>query len=197
MDDFVMLDHSGAGHSLQIPGFMVDYDSANKIKASLEEGANVMIRASLIISNPNNEISIGLLYSSSLDLDSQSLDAFTTLAQKSAVDRKKALLDLHIHTFSCLGCPKEVKEINCLSNGKYCAFFPKEGDIMIEHKNPEDYKSQTYVSFWADFTGRELLISSLEEKCYHEEIKADIQENGLIGKVIGAEVYDYEMLFIK
>ena len=68
---------------------------------------------------------------------------------------------------------------------------------MIEHKNPEDYKAQTYVSFWADFTGRELLISSLEEKCYHEIIKEHIEENGLIGKVIGAEVYDYEMLFIK
>ena len=69
MDDFVMLDHGGAGHSLQIPGFMIDYDSAIKIKASLEEGANVLIRASLMISNPNNEIQIGLLYSSSLDLD--------------------------------------------------------------------------------------------------------------------------------
>ena len=56
MDDFVMLDHGGAGHSLQIPGFMIDYDSAIKIKASLEEGANVLIRASLMISNPNNEI---------------------------------------------------------------------------------------------------------------------------------------------
>ena len=87
MDDFVMMDHGGAGHSLQIPGFMIDYDSANKIKASLQSGANVMIRASLMISNPNNEIEIGLLYSSSLDLDAQSLEAFTTLAQKSAIDR--------------------------------------------------------------------------------------------------------------
>ena len=87
MDDFVMLDHGGAGHSLQIPGFMIDYDSANKIKASLYNGADVMIRASLMISNPKNEIEIGLLYSSSLDLDAQSLEAFTTLAQKSAVDR--------------------------------------------------------------------------------------------------------------
>ena len=203
MDDFVMLDHSGAGHSLQIPGFMVDYDSANKIKASLESDVNVMIRASLEISNPNNEIQIGLLYSSSLDLDSQSLEAFTTLAQKSAVDRQKALLDLHIHTFACPNCPKEIKEKNCLSNGNYCAFFPKEGDIMTEGKNPEDYDNKhpetsgNLVSAWGDFTGRELLIASLEEKCYHEEIKADIEKNGLIGKVIGAEVYDHEMLFIK
>ena len=67
---------------------MIDYDSANKIKAALmESGANVMIRASLMISNPENEIEIGLLYSSSLDLDAQSLEAFTSLAQKSAIDR--------------------------------------------------------------------------------------------------------------
>ena len=64
--------------------------------------------------------------------------------------------------------------------------------------NPKEpwRKKQKKKDKAADFTGRELLISSLEEKCYHEEIKADIQENGLIGKVIGAEVYDYEMLFI-
>ena len=95
-----------------------------------------------------------------------------------------------------------IREKNCLSNGKYCAFFPKEGDIENEFKNPEDYEkhpetSGNLVSFWADFTGRDLLIASLEEKCYHEEIKADIEKNGLIGKVIGAEVYDHEMLFIK
>ena len=101
---FVMVDYGGAGHSLVTPGFMIDFESGNAIRNASKVGT-VVIRASLTIAKPDNEIEIGLLYSSSLDLDSTSMEAFTTLALESAQARQKALLDLHIHTFSCLGCP--------------------------------------------------------------------------------------------
>ncbi len=87
------------------------------------------MRASLTIAKPDNEIEIGLLYSSSLDLDSNAMQAFTTMAKESAQSRHKALLDLHIHTFGCSICPPAIKEEACVSDGKYCAFFPKVGDF--------------------------------------------------------------------
>ena len=51
MDDLVMVDFGGNGHSLVTPGFMVDYDSATKIKETLTEGKEVVMRASLNIAN--------------------------------------------------------------------------------------------------------------------------------------------------
>lgn len=66
---------------------MVEYNSAQKIKAVLEEGKDVTIKAQLTISQPTNDIEIGLFYSSSLDLDSASMNTFAKLAFKSAQDR--------------------------------------------------------------------------------------------------------------
>ena len=66
--------------------------------------------------------------------------AFTKLALESATNRQKALLDLHIHTFGCPYCPEEIRQENCVSNGLYCAFFPKVGDIAQELVDPEDYE---------------------------------------------------------
>ena len=88
MDDFVMVDYGGAGHSLTTPGFMIDYFSAEKIKEVLQmKLTDVIMRASLTIAKPDNEVEIGLLYSSSLDLDSNSMNSFTHLALESAKTR--------------------------------------------------------------------------------------------------------------
>lgn len=104
------------------------------------------MRASLTIAKPDNEVEIGLLYSSSLDLDSESMNSFTHLALESAKTRQKALLDLHIHTFACPYCPEEIRETNCLSNGHYCAFFPKVDDLQQELMDPEDYETDNIGS---------------------------------------------------
>ena len=79
-----------------------------------------------------------MLYSSSLDLDSSSLSSFAELALESAKTRQKALLDFHIHTFSCKTCPQAIREENCLSDGQYCAFFPKYNTLEMEMLDPED-----------------------------------------------------------
>ena len=70
LEDFVMVDYGGAGHSLVTPGFMIDYFSASLIKQVLLIGADVVMRASLTIAKPDNQVEIGLLYSSTLDRDS-------------------------------------------------------------------------------------------------------------------------------
>lgn len=108
--DIVMVDYGGAGHSLVTPGFMIDYFSALQLKDALTAGANVIVRASLTISKPDNEVEIGVLLSSSLDLDAASMQSFTKLALESAKTRQKALLDFHIHTFACPSCPDQVLE---------------------------------------------------------------------------------------
>lgn len=84
------------------------------------------MRANLSISKADNEVEIGILFSSSLDLDSKSMSSFADLAFKSAVDRKRPLLNFHIDTFACGVCPDEMRKSYCLSDGAYCAFFPKE-----------------------------------------------------------------------
>lgn len=140
VQDFVMVDYGGAGHSLVTPGFMIDYFSSRQLKEALTAGANVIVRASLTISKPDNEIQIGILFSSSLDLDAASMQSFTELALESAKTRQKALLDFRIHTFSCPFCPDMVIEENCVSNGDYCAFFPKQSDYEQEMLDPEDYE---------------------------------------------------------
>ena len=53
MEDFVMVDYGGAGHSLVTPGFMIDFFSATLIKEVLLEGADVVMRASLTIAKPD------------------------------------------------------------------------------------------------------------------------------------------------
>ena len=47
MDDVVMVDYGGNGHSLMTPGFMIDYQSSLKIKRTLDAKHEVVMRASL------------------------------------------------------------------------------------------------------------------------------------------------------
>lgn len=67
LESFWMVDFGGAGHNLVTPGFMIDYFSALQLKEALQMGTNVIMRASLTISKPDNEVQIGILLSSSLD----------------------------------------------------------------------------------------------------------------------------------
>ena len=108
VEALVMNDYGGSGHSLITPGFMIDQTSGATIKKACTTEDQVVMRASFTIAKADNEIVIGLLYSSSLDLDSASMESFETIALESAKDRQKALLDLHIHTFGCPTCPEQI-----------------------------------------------------------------------------------------
>ena len=156
---------------------MIEYTAAEKIKETIENGVEVVMRASLTIANSDNDIQISLLYSSSLDLDAESMKSFTELALESAKMRKKALLDLRIHTFSCMDCSPEVKKQTCISNGKYCTFFPRIGDITLSNINSQNYAKNLDIYnqlMNESVNGRDILMSTLTEKCYHEEIKKSI-----------------------
>jgi len=58
---------------------------------------------------------------------------------KTSNDRTKSILQPRIHTFACPSCPSFVKTRDCLSDGKFCAFFPKTEEIDVTSKDREDY----------------------------------------------------------
>ena len=122
------------------------------------------------------------------------MKSFTGLALESAKMRKKALLNLRIHTFSCTDCPQKVKEETCVSNGKYCTFFPRIGDLTLANINSQSYAKNLaiYDQYMAnEVNGRDILMSTLNEKCYHEELKKlianapDMTENKSVADSIG------------
>jgi len=65
-----------------------------------------------------------------------------------------ALFTPRILTFACELCPREVKERDCLSNGKYCPYRPRF------HSKIEQMESK--------FTNLDLLFESLREKCMYD-----------------------------
>ena len=190
LEDEVMIDHYGSGQSVKIPSFLVGKEQGHKIMNSVTKGEVVMMNASLAIHNKNNEVEIGLLYGSSLDLHAANLRAFSDIAYQSAKTRYKGLLKLRIHTFSCEGCPEEIKTENCVSHGKYCAFFPKDSNIEQDRIFDDEKNGDQTATYTGDkkmdFTGRELLISSLQEQCYHEHI-LDLIENSDGGGTLNME----------
>lgn len=166
-----MNDYDGSGFALKIPAYMLDHGAFLKIKSALKDGKEVYLKAEQIISRPDNSIEMGIFWGSSLDVTEYTMEALNELVQQhSTSNTTDSLLSLHVHTFACPTCPKEIKEEDCVSNGAYCAFFPKHGDISQEDLDPEDYVVQEAMfssKISIDFTGRELLISSLFEKCAH------------------------------
>ena len=67
------------------------------------------------------------------------MSEFAKLAWQSISKRHKPLLDLHIHSFGCPTCPQAIKEQECVSDGKYCAFFPKTGTFEQQFLDSDDY----------------------------------------------------------
>ena len=56
LDDITMRDYGASGHNLVTPGFMIDYKAAEKIKETIENEVQVVMRASLTIANSDNQI---------------------------------------------------------------------------------------------------------------------------------------------
>jgi hypothetical protein len=126
----IMEDYDGSGYTLKIPAYMIERRAFLKIKNSLESRQEVYLQAELIISRPDNKVDLGIFWGSSLDMAQYALESFSDLVtQHTANNATDSLLRLHVHTFACPTCPKEIKEQDCVSNGAFCAFFPREGDI--------------------------------------------------------------------
>ena len=105
------------------------------------------MKALLTPANEANTVEVDLWYSSSLDLGLKLADELAALSYSFGQDHsKKALFTPRIATFSCLTCPEDFIQKNCMSKGAYCAFTPKFFD---EYNLSE-------AGF--EMTGREILI---------------------------------------
>lgn len=154
----IMNDYDGSGFALKIPAYMVDHAAYLKIKSALADGKEVYLKAEQIISRPDNSIEMGIFWGSSLDVTEYTMEALNELVSQHQVgNTTDSLLSLHVHTFACPTCPQEIKQSECVSDGAYCAFFPRHGDISQEDLDPEDYVVQETMfssKISIDFTGR-------------------------------------------
>lgn len=135
-----MEDYDGSGFALKIPAYMIEHRAFLKISEFLDQGKEVYLSAELVITRPDNSIELSIFWGSSLDMAQYAIEAFIALvAEHHAGNATETLLKPRLHTFACPTCPRQIKQENCLSNGQYCAFFPKIGDISQEDLDPEDY----------------------------------------------------------
>jgi hypothetical protein len=114
----------------------------------------VYVKSELSIENDDNKLEIGLFISSSVDVEPSVMETFSRLAYESVTTAHESSIELHIHTFACPLCPDFIKVEDCLSDGKYCAYFPKKNDYWIEDMDSEDYSQAQGDLEYADFTGR-------------------------------------------
>lgn len=147
-----MGDSSGNTETLTIPGYMIDHDAASKISESLLD-SKVFVKSELSIEIEDNRLEIGLFISSSVDVSPEVMDTFSRLAFESVTTAHESAIELHIHTFACPLCPAFIKEEDCVSDGKYCAYFPKKNDYWIEDMDSEDHQHSEDLEF-SEFTGR-------------------------------------------
>lgn len=89
-----------------------------------------------------------------MDLTPQAIGELAKIAQSSEKSTHRAAIDLHVSTFECPTCPNFIKTTECVSDGKYCAYYPKMGDLEITELDPEDYKNP-YADTMTGFNGRE------------------------------------------
>mgnify|MGYP007009407763 CR=1 FL=1 len=78
------------------------------------------------ISHVDNKVEVDFWYATSLDLGLKLANEFAALAYSFGTDHnKKPLFTPRIATYACINCPEDVKQKNCVGNGRYCAFEPR------------------------------------------------------------------------
>ena len=80
------------------------------------------IKATLEMVHPDNRVEYEFWYSTILDVEPW-LVYDISLYQKAL--GTNALFTPRILTYSCRGCPQEMKENLCIADGQYCPYFPK------------------------------------------------------------------------
>jgi len=139
VESVIMRDVDGSGEAITIPGYMVNYKDARRIEDAIEKGSNVFLSSKLTL-QVADKVELGLFYSSSLDLNAEEIKLFSKLIlNKEKGEGIKELIIPRIHTFSCPTCPEFIQKKNCLSKGRYCAFFPKSEELSVRQNDLEDY----------------------------------------------------------
>jgi hypothetical protein len=113
--------------SSHIPLFEVPARVYKTIESTISKrGQTVHLKATMDTFNDENTVEVDYWYSTSLDLGLKLANEMTALSYSFSNDHnKKPLFTPRIASYSCIECPQEVKEKNCVSNGKYCAYEPR------------------------------------------------------------------------
>lgn len=110
------------------------------------------VKAELVMSHPDNRVEYDLFYSTVLDIDRGML---FDLGSHERAFESQALFTPRIITYQCDNCSEKEKRENCLSNGRYCAYPPKNDP------NPD----------LGIASGMNLLLESLRSKCVYDYLR--------------------------
>ena len=122
------------------------------------------------LSNVDNSVEVDYWYSTSLDLGLKLANEMTALSYSFSSDHnQKPLFTPRIASYACTECPDQIKEKNCVSNGKYCAYEPR---FMEAFNLDQDEEFQ--------LTGRGVIIQALREKCLHKLITEKYEDEGVL-----------------
>jgi hypothetical protein len=120
--------------------------------------SEIYLKVSASEAYPKDHVEVDLWYTSVLDLGLRLADELSSLSYSFRQDHSsKSLFTPRIATFRCPECDPHFKEVNCVSEGEYCAYTPKFFDKYNENDSNPDVKLQ----------GRPILIQALYEKCLH------------------------------
>lgn len=117
----------------------------------------------------SSNIDVDLWYSSTLDLGLKLSDELAALSYSFKNNHgTKPLFTPRIATFPCQECSELFKQENCMSDGLYCPYTPKFFD---------EYKLRNSEF---EFSGRDILLQALREKCLHDLIADKYHDEGTV-----------------
>ena len=93
------------------------------IKETLAKNGSVYLKAELEMAHPDNRVEYELWYSTIMDMEYWRL---CDIAMYQAALGDNALFTPRILTYACNYCNDDMKQKNCIANGLYCPYFPKE-----------------------------------------------------------------------
>mmetsp|Transcript_6290 Transcript_6290/g.4487 ORF Transcript_6290/g.4487 Transcript_6290/m.4487 type:complete len:224 (-) Transcript_6290:402-1073(-) len=151
----------GTGFALRTPAFLIGHTQGQAMIASLKANQQVTVRASMEIAySKENNVEYSLWLANFVDLDTTVL---YNLGRYQEVMRKNTTFVPHVLTLSCPGCPQEIKQQNCVSNGTYCFLPPMNGLPQELEQVPQ----------------RDLLLELLRSKCAYNTLveRGDMHED--------------------
>lgn len=102
---------------------------ADLLSKVYEEGTSIYLNANMKTGTEDNKVEVDLWYSSSMDIGLKLSNELAALSYSFTADHSnKPLFTPRIATYDCSDCSVEMKEKDCVSDGRYCAYTPKFAD---------------------------------------------------------------------
>lgn len=122
------------------------------------------------LASDTNKVEVDFWYTSTLDLGLKLTNEMAAMSTSFGNDHnKQPLFTPRIATYSCVHCPLEFRDKNCVSNGRYCAFDPRYMEAF-NLENDEEFK----------LTGRQVIIQALKEKCFSKIMSEKYKDQGTL-----------------